>query len=74
MRLRHEGGFTTFYAHLQLAEVRRGQAVAAGQEIGKIGITGLTTGPHLHYEIAWDEETRDPLKLIDPALIARAKR
>ena len=74
VRLRHEGGFTTFYAHLQLAEVRRGQAVAAGQEIGKIGITGLTTGPHLHYEIAWDEETRDPLKLIDPALIARAKR
>lgn len=46
----HGGGWTTRYAHLDSQSVNQGQSVAAGAEIGKLGNTGGSTGPHLHYE------------------------
>ncbi|ODT89260.1 M23 family metallopeptidase [Phenylobacterium sp. SCN 70-31] len=51
--VRHAEGLTTFYAHLGAigAGVKPGLAVAAGQPIGRIGSTGVSTGPHLHFEI-----------------------
>lgn len=47
----HGNGFETYYGHLSSILVREDQKVNAGDEIGKIGSTGRSTGPHLHYEI-----------------------
>lgn len=49
--IKHGNGFETIYGHLSKILVKEGQIVQAGQQIGKIGSTGRSTGPHLHYEI-----------------------
>jgi murein DD-endopeptidase MepM/ murein hydrolase activator NlpD len=51
---------TTAYAHLERVDVERGQQVAAGRPVGRIGSTGLSTGPHLHFEIRLGETAVDP--------------
>ncbi|WP_448662433.1 M23 family metallopeptidase [Sphingomonas sp. CJ20] len=51
IKLSHGGGFGTGYGHLSRILVRNGQHVRKGQQIGAIGNTGLSTGPHLHYEL-----------------------
>jgi len=47
----HGNGFETYYGHLSKISVKQGQKVTAGDIIGKIGSTGRSTGPHLHYEV-----------------------
>lgn len=49
--LKHANGFETLYGHLSKIMVTNGQAIDIGQQIGKVGSTGRSTGPHLHYEI-----------------------
>lgn len=49
--LKHGNGFETLYGHLSKIMVTNGQAIDIGQQIGKVGSTGRSTGPHLHYEI-----------------------
>lgn len=49
--LRHGNGFETLYGHLSKIDVSLGEKIEIGQEIGKIGSTGRSTGPHLHYEV-----------------------
>ncbi len=49
----HGNGFTTLYAHLSQALVRPGQAVGRGAQIGNVGLTGRTTGAHLHFEVRY---------------------
>lgn len=49
--LKHGNGFETLYGHLSKILVKVGEPVAIGQEIGRIGSTGRSTGPHLHYEV-----------------------
>ena len=51
IKLRHEGGFQTSYSHLSSIQVRKGAKVKQGDLIGKVGTTGLSTGPHLHYQM-----------------------
>jgi murein DD-endopeptidase MepM/ murein hydrolase activator NlpD len=51
---------TTAYAHLAQVDVERGQPVGAGQPVGRIGSTGLSTGPHLHFEIRLGDTAVDP--------------
>ena len=58
--LQHNEGFTTLYAHLSSYNVEVDQVVEAGQKIGEIGSTGLSTGPHLHFEIRKDGIPVDP--------------
>lgn len=48
--VRHSGGWKTLYAHLNSFNVSVGQSVSTGTIIGKVGSTGGSTGPHLHYE------------------------
>jgi murein DD-endopeptidase MepM/ murein hydrolase activator NlpD len=61
--LKHDGGLQTLYAHLSAYTVKAGDTVNQGQEIGKIGATGYTTGPHLHFEVFRNGNRVDPLDL-----------
>jgi murein DD-endopeptidase MepM/ murein hydrolase activator NlpD len=49
VRVRHNNGYESEYLHLSAIDVRRGQHVSQGDVVGKVGATGLATGPHLHY-------------------------
>lgn len=68
LKIKHPDGFTTLYAHLEgYAEgIRRGYPVAKGEVIGFSGNTGLSTGPHLHYEIAHNGRALDPRVITRP--------
>jgi TonB family protein len=63
----HGRGYTSAYHHLDSREVKVGDHVEQGQLIGKVGSTGLSTGPHLHFEIRVNGEPRDPFDFIGPA-------
>jgi murein DD-endopeptidase MepM/ murein hydrolase activator NlpD len=56
----HGNGTTTRYAHLAAALVRPGDRITGGEVIGRIGSTGLSTGPHLHFEVLVDGQFHDP--------------
>lgn len=51
VKIQHEDGTTTTYAHMSSINVSVGQSVRAGDQVGKIGSTGNSTGPHLHFEL-----------------------
>jgi murein DD-endopeptidase MepM/ murein hydrolase activator NlpD len=51
VKLKHNGSIATGYAHMSRFAVKAGQRVSRGQVIGYVGSTGLSTGPHLHYEL-----------------------
>ena len=55
---------STLYAHCSKIFVKEGQIVGQGQEIGAVGNTGNSTGPHLHFEIRIDDRFVDPLKIL----------
>ena len=57
----HGNKHETVYAHLSRIEVKQGEKVNEGEEIGAVGQTGWATGPHLHYELRVDGEQRDPM-------------
>jgi murein DD-endopeptidase MepM/ murein hydrolase activator NlpD len=65
--LQHGGHYSTLYGHMsRFAAIRNGQHVNQGQTIGFVGMTGLATGPHLHYEFRIDGAHRDPLTVTLP--------
>jgi len=60
----HGGGLTTRYGHLSHIDVTQGQRVERSQFIGRVGSTGRSTGPHLHYEIRINDEPVNPLQYL----------
>ena len=60
----HDKRVTTHYGHCAKIKVKPGQKVKAGQIIGTVGSTGLSTGPHLHFEIRVDGKAKNPLEYI----------
>jgi murein DD-endopeptidase MepM/ murein hydrolase activator NlpD len=59
--LKHTGHYRTVYAHSRRVMVRKGQFVERGDRIAEVGMTGRTTGPHLHFEIRRNDVAKDPL-------------
>jgi len=58
--LEHAEAYATFYAHLDEILVENGAKVTVGQVLGKVGNTGQSTGPHLHYEVRLNDKQVDP--------------
>lgn len=63
--IKHNHGMYTRYAHLNSFRVKKGETVSQGQVIGTIGNTGVSTGPHLHYEVHIGSDVVDPAKYIN---------
>jgi murein DD-endopeptidase MepM/ murein hydrolase activator NlpD len=62
--LNHGNGFSTLYGHLNKILVKYGDIVSQGQRIGDVGSSGLSTGPHLHFEMRVDHVLRNPKKYL----------
>ncbi len=60
----HPDGKQTLYAHAKSLCVQKGEKVDRGEVIAYVGVSGVTTGPHLHFEVRIDKKTYDPLKYL----------
>lgn len=64
--LEHDDGLSTVYAHNQRNEVTQGDVVRQGDEVSRVGQTGRTTGPNLHFEVRIQNVARNPLFFLPP--------
>ena len=69
VRISHAGGFYSFYGHNSKVIVKKGQKVKLGQKVCEVGSTGMSTGPHLHFEIRANNIRLDPALYISPSTI-----
>lgn len=60
----HGSGYVTLYGHLNSIFVRQGESVAKGQQLGTVGNTGNSTGPHLHFEVRYQGVARNPFNFL----------
>jgi len=78
VELQHSGDVVTLYAHCQKAFVRVGDMISTGQVIAAVGSSGLTTGPHVHFEVITRGTSVDPIRFLaasrDSVAQARAMR
>jgi murein DD-endopeptidase MepM/ murein hydrolase activator NlpD len=64
IKINHNNGFITYYGHMRVpSELKVGDTVQKGQVIGHIGMTGMATGPHVHFYIQQDDQTLDACKV-----------
>lgn len=70
--VKHADGHYTLYAHLSAYSVHVGQALAAGEQLGNVGSTGTSSGPHLHFEVRNDPTQYAAWVFIDPAAWLRS--
>ena len=66
--LDHGEGLTTLYGHCWEVLAAAGDSVTEGQTIAAVGSTGMSTGPHLHFEVRQDGEARNPIAFFDAAI------
>jgi murein DD-endopeptidase MepM/ murein hydrolase activator NlpD len=68
IRIRHGNGYKTAYSHMSrfMPNIRKGMKIRQGQQIGFVGTTGMSTGPHLHYEVLVNNRFTNPLKVRVP--------
>ena len=66
--IRHSYGFATKYAHMDNVYVEEGDTVTQGQKIGTMGNTGMSTGPHLHFEVRIGSQVVDPQRFLNVQL------
>ncbi len=69
----HGGGVQTRYAHLSQLDIRTGEDLAGGQVLGRVGNSGRSTGPHLHFEVVQDGVRVDPVRASDRLMAAGFK-
>ena len=69
IKVKHLNGYKTSYSHLKgyAAGIKKGVKVTQGQIIGYVGTTGLSTGPHLHYEVWFNNKRINPMKMKLPS-------
>ena len=69
IRIKHLNGYKTSYSHLSkyASGIKKNVRVTQGQTIGYVGNTGLSTGPHLHYEVIYNGERINPMKMKLPS-------
>ncbi|WP_068615142.1 M23 family metallopeptidase [Paenibacillus tuaregi] len=63
--IQHPGGLQTWYMHLNKIQVNTGEKVTKGEVIGKLGSTGRSTGPHLHFQVVKENEPVDPVPYLN---------
>ena len=61
IEIKHKNGYVTKYKHLGDILVRKGQKVKQGAVIGRVGVTGMSFAPHLHYEVWLNDQMMDPM-------------
>ena len=64
VKIKHDGGYISLYAHQSRIRVKKGQHVKKGQVIGYVGSTGRSTGPHLHFGLMKNGRWIDPMKVL----------
>ncbi|MDD3806599.1 MAG: M23 family metallopeptidase [Candidatus Marinimicrobia bacterium] len=64
VKIEHGYGYSTIYAHLSRMNVQKGQTVRRGELIGYVGNSGRSTGPHLHYEVRYNNNPMNPIEYI----------
>jgi murein DD-endopeptidase MepM/ murein hydrolase activator NlpD len=64
VEVRHADGFSTRYGHLSKILVKEGQELAVGDVVGKVGSSGRSTGPHLHYEVRRNGDALNPVRFL----------
>ncbi|WP_037545269.1 peptidoglycan DD-metalloendopeptidase family protein [Stappia stellulata] len=65
VEIEHPSGVVTRFAHMSRILVKKGQTVTAREPIGRVGSTGRSTGPHLHYEVRMDDRPMNPTRFMD---------
>jgi murein DD-endopeptidase MepM/ murein hydrolase activator NlpD len=65
VKLKHQFGFQSIYGHLKTFTCKAGEFIKRGELIGYVGSTGLSTGPHLHYEIVKNNQRIDPIQFVE---------